>query len=35
MTIAGDKIDTWRDAFRVIQGFEIQSSLLPSSTPTT
>jgi amidase len=28
--IAGeDEIATWRDAFRVIQGFEIQSTLLP------
>ena len=27
--IAGDDIDDWRDAFRVIQGFEIQSTLLP------
>jgi len=27
--IAGDDIDSWRDAFRVIQGFEIQSTLLP------
>lgn len=29
MDIAGDEIDSWRDAFRVIQGFEIQSTLLP------
>ena len=28
-TIAGDKIDDWRNAFRLIQGFEIQSTLLP------
>jgi amidase len=28
-TIAGDEIDHWRNAFRVIQGFEIQSTLLP------
>lgn len=28
-TIAGEEIDNWRDAFRVIQGFEIQSTLLP------
>jgi len=27
--IAGDDIDDWRDAFRAIQGFEIQSTLLP------
>ncbi len=27
--IAGNDIDSWRDAFRVIQGFEIQSTLLP------
>lgn len=27
--IAGDEIDAWRDAFRIIQGFEIQSTLLP------
>jgi amidase len=27
--IAGDDIDSWRDAFRLIQGFEIQSTLLP------
>ena len=27
--VAGADIDTWRDAFRVIQGFEIQSTLLP------
>jgi amidase len=26
--IAGTEIDSWRDAFRVIQGFEIQSTLL-------
>ncbi len=29
MDIAGEEIDAWRDAFRVIQGFEIQSTLLP------
>jgi amidase len=28
-TIAGEQIDAWRNAFRVIQGFEIQSTLLP------
>jgi len=28
-TIAGEEIDDWRDAFRLIQGFEIQSTLLP------
>jgi amidase len=27
--IAGDDIDDWRNAFRTIQGFEIQSTLLP------
>jgi amidase len=27
--IAGDDMDDWRDAFRIIQGFEIQSTLLP------
>ena len=27
--VAGAEIDDWRDAFRVIQGFEIQSTLLP------
>ena len=27
--LAGDDTDSWRDAFRVIQGFEIQSTLLP------
>jgi amidase len=27
--IAGHAIDEWRDAFRLIQGFEIQSTLLP------
>jgi amidase len=27
--IAGDDIDDWRNAFRLIQGFEIQSTLLP------
>ena len=27
--VAGDAIDDWRNAFRLIQGFEIQSTLLP------
>jgi amidase len=27
--IAGEEIDDWRNAFRIIQGFEIQSTLLP------
>ncbi len=27
--IAGEAIDNWRNAFRLIQGFEIQSTLLP------
>lgn len=27
--IAGEAIDDWRNAFRLIQGFEIQSTLLP------
>ena len=27
--LAGEDIDDWRDAFRLIQGFEIQSTLLP------
>ena len=27
--LAGADIDAWRDAFRLIQGFEIQSTLLP------
>jgi amidase len=27
--LAGEDTDSWRDAFRVIQGFEIQSSLFP------
>lgn len=27
--IVGEEIDDWRNAFRVIQGFEIQSTLLP------
>jgi amidase len=27
--IAGDKFDDWRNAFRLLQGFEIQSTLLP------
>ncbi len=29
MEIAGDALDDWRNAFRLIQGFEIQSTLLP------
>jgi amidase len=29
MTIAGEEIGDWRNAFRLIQGFEIQSTLLP------
>ena len=28
-TIVGEELDEWRDAFRLIQGFEIQSTLLP------
>jgi amidase len=28
-TIAGEEIGDWRNAFRLIQGFEIQSTLLP------
>ena len=28
-TIAGEEIGDWRNAFRIIQGFEIQSTLLP------
>ena len=28
-TLAGEEIDEWRDAFRLIQGFELQSTLLP------
>ena len=28
-TVAGEEIDEWRDAFRLIQGFELQSTLLP------
>jgi amidase len=28
-TLVGEEIDEWRDAFRLIQGFEIQSTLLP------
>ncbi len=28
-TIVGEEIDEWRDAFRLIQAFEIQSTLLP------
>jgi amidase len=31
-TIAGDEIEAWRDAFRLIQGFEVQSTLLPFIT---
>jgi len=27
--IAGDEIDAWRNAFRIIQAFEIQATLLP------
>jgi len=27
--VAGDALDEWRNAFRLIQGFEIQSTLLP------
>jgi amidase len=27
--IAGEDIDRWREAFRIVQGFEIQSTLLP------
>ncbi len=27
--IAGEEINAWRDTFRIIQGFEIQSTLLP------
>ena len=30
--VAGDNADSWRDAFRIIQGFEIQSTLLPFIT---
>jgi amidase len=29
MDVAGDDLDSWRDAFRFIQGFELQSTLLP------
>jgi amidase len=29
VAIAGEEIDAWREAFRLIQGFEIQSTLLP------
>lgn len=32
MTIAGEEIAEWRNAFRLIQGFEIQSTLLPFIT---
>ena len=28
-TVAGEEIDEWRDTFRLIQGFELQSTLLP------
>jgi amidase len=27
--VAGEEIEEWRDAFRLIQGFELQSTLLP------
>jgi amidase len=27
--VAGEALDAWRDAFRLIQGFEIQATLLP------
>ncbi len=29
LTLAGEEIHDWRDAFRLIQGFELQSTLLP------
>jgi amidase len=29
LDVAGEEIIDWRDAFRIIQGFEIQSTLLP------
>jgi amidase len=29
MDVAGEEYDAWRNAFRFIQGFEIQSTLLP------
>ena len=29
MDVAGEDYDAWRNAFRIIQGFEIQSTLLP------
>ena len=29
MDVAGDEYESWRDAFRVIQGYEIQSTLMP------
>jgi amidase len=29
VTVAGEELDDWRNAFRVIQGFEIQSTLMP------
>ena len=32
LTIAGETIDDWREVFRLIQGFEIQSTLLPFIT---
>jgi amidase len=32
LTIAGEAIEDWREAFRIIQGFEIQSTLLPFIT---
>lgn len=28
-SVAGEEIGAWRDAFRIVQGFEIQSTLLP------
>ena len=31
-TVAGDEIAAWRDAFRLIQGFELQSTLMPFVT---
>jgi amidase len=29
MDVAGEETDNWRDAFRILQGFEIQSTLMP------
>ena len=29
MDVAGEDYDAWRNAFRVIQGYEIQSTLMP------